>query len=276
MESPERTAWTIAWEAAGRFDNFEEFMEWAKNQQEVQIFYRHPAGQKAVTVEPIADAVAEYKPSVYVTTNGDEYTHISENGGSRTLCGTYAEGIADRVSEEAVFCPDCVVPECPWIIRPATLETPDEYCGLPIECVGDDYCPDHQHKADEMADREEGADGIASDEQWAEALALLDTSRCPYPLSKRMVAALASRDPETIREAAQWDLSDDDGEAPTLKAADWLLGELTRMWEGRTHMSYSEHCHHIIGLDPEDTKNHVMPCAVCGSGAHTACQHVPY
>lgn len=70
----------------------------------------------------------------------------------------------------------------------------------------------------------------ASDGQWAAALAKLDTSRCPYPLSDRMTTALATRDPETIREAGRWDLGDDDPDAPTLKAADWVFGELTRLW----------------------------------------------
>lgn len=43
--------------------------------------------------------------------------------------------------------------ECDWVVRHDTLETPDEYCGLPV-LAGNEYCPEHQKNADAMAKRE--------------------------------------------------------------------------------------------------------------------------
>jgi hypothetical protein len=43
--------------------------------------------------------------------------------------------------------------ECGWVVRHATLETPDEYCGLPV-LAGNEYCPEHQKNADAMAKEE--------------------------------------------------------------------------------------------------------------------------
>lgn len=39
--------------------------------------------------------------------------------------------------------------ECDWVTRPATLETPDEYCGLEVG-EGKEFCPRHQASADRM------------------------------------------------------------------------------------------------------------------------------
>ncbi|MDH6123849.1 MULTISPECIES: hypothetical protein [unclassified Kitasatospora] len=38
-------------------------------------------------------------------------------------------------------------------------------------------------------------------------------------------------------------------------------------------MTYSEHCGHVLGVAPQYDKDHVVPCAQCGSETHTACQH---
>ncbi|MFD8318950.1 hypothetical protein [Kitasatospora purpeofusca] len=75
----------------------------------------------------------------------------------------------------------------------------------------------------------------ATDEQWAEALAALDLSACPYPLSARFRAALASKDPETIREACRVDLVPESLEWPgeaAYEAAEWVMDRLTRYWRG--------------------------------------------
>lgn len=44
--------------------------------------------------------------------------------------------------------------ECDWIVRHSTLETPNEYCGLPVEGENAEYCPMHQRRADIMEARE--------------------------------------------------------------------------------------------------------------------------
>lgn len=53
-----------------------------------------------------------------------------------------------HVPEEADTMTD--LEECDWVVRMATPETPDEYCGLEVP-RGNEFCPRHQKKTDNMA-----------------------------------------------------------------------------------------------------------------------------
>jgi len=43
--------------------------------------------------------------------------------------------------------------ECDWVVRVATLETADEYCGLEVE-RGKEFCPKHQAQADALVEED--------------------------------------------------------------------------------------------------------------------------
>jgi hypothetical protein len=49
---------------------------------------------------------------------------------------------------------------CIWEVRHATTETPEEYCDLGVE-PGNEYCPEHQRKAEALAELRKAAEGDA-------------------------------------------------------------------------------------------------------------------
>lgn len=69
--------------------------------------------------------------------------------------------------------------ECDWVVRHATLETPDEYCGLPA-LRGKQFCPPHQEKMDAM-------EALENNE---EAFRRLKADRKTYPYNDGDVVVL--------------------------------------------------------------------------------------
>lgn len=58
-----------------------------------------------------------------------------------------------HVPEEADAMIEPEPEECDWVVRMATLETPDEYCGLEVQ-AGNEFCPKHQAQADALVEED--------------------------------------------------------------------------------------------------------------------------